>query len=188
VGLATSKPGARDRAIEAAIRILGGGQAQVTPMQRRWRDKNYPELVLAVGRYRDDLPPFLSPPEGTREADDDREREQRMRANQQQRQGQTQQNPHQGNPNVNHSGPASSGKPVEGFVIMLKPNENPVCIMNTSSQVDLHSTCSCTTPTPHYTLHPRTCSSCSLHLTPFPPAPLRGEYSAFSAPKPPRIF
>ena len=73
----------------------------------------------------------------------------RARVNQQQRQGHLSQNPHQGtrstcscrafinqtinhifptgNPNVNHSGPPSTGKPVEGFVIMLKPHENAVC-------------------------------------------------------------
>ena len=41
---------------------------------------------------------------------------------------------HSGNPNINHSGPPSTGKRVENFVIMLKPNENAVCIMNTSAQ------------------------------------------------------
>ena len=29
---------------------------------------------------------------------------------------------------MNHSGPPSTGKPVEGFVIMLKPHENAVCL------------------------------------------------------------
>ena len=115
---------------------------------------------------RDDLPPFVAPPEGTREADEEKERwlhtffsssghkqfshrANRARVNQQQRQGHLSQNPHQGtrstcscraftnqtvnhdfptgNPNVNHSGPPSTGKPVEGFVIMLKPHENAVC-------------------------------------------------------------
>ena len=40
----------------------------------------------------------------------------------------------QNNPNVNHLGPRSSGKAIENFVIMMKPNENSVCILNTSAQ------------------------------------------------------
>merc|ERR1719220_3189276 len=121
------------------MRLLDAGEVRVVAMQRRWRDKNHPELVLVTGRpnyrgedmwRRDDLPPFVAPPEGTREADEERERANRARVNQQQRQGHLSQNPHQGNPNVNHSGPPSTGKPVEGFVIMLKPHENAVSLQN----------------------------------------------------------
>ena len=63
---------------------------------------------------RDDLPPFVAPPEGTREADEEKERKahfanflcinltfhynraNRARASQQQRQGHLSKNPHQG--------------------------------------------------------------------------------------------
>ena len=63
---------------------------------------------------RDDLPPFVAPPEGTREADEEKDRwlltlqmfpvavkmflirANRVRVNQQQRQGHLSQNPHQG--------------------------------------------------------------------------------------------
>ena len=71
MGLATSKAGSRDRAIENAMRLLDNQVAgrvqsldkkswselcfqdvEVVPMQRRWRDRNHPELVLCVGRNR----------------------------------------------------------------------------------------------------------------------------------------
>ena len=103
-------------------------------------------LVSGGSRRREDLPPFLLPPEGTME----HEQEQRQRQGQQQRGARDQPNPHHGetqlwnkfyscsgNPNINHSGPPSTGKPMENFVIMLKPNENAVCILNTSAQVSV---------------------------------------------------
>ena len=66
MGLSVSKAGARGKAIEQAMSILAAMRVTVSPVQRRWRDKNYPDLVLArAGEMRDDLPPFFSPPAGT---------------------------------------------------------------------------------------------------------------------------
>ena len=67
-GVAGSKPGARDRASENGMRIFDSRQVFVVPMQRRWRNRNHVQLVLNTNdRQRSDIPPFFSPPEGTKE-------------------------------------------------------------------------------------------------------------------------
>ena len=69
MGLSVSKPGARDKAIEQAMYVMGSRGVTVVPTQRRWRDKNFPDLVLTVAgmRTRTNLPPFFSPPAGTKD-------------------------------------------------------------------------------------------------------------------------
>ena len=106
-------------------------QVTVLAVQRQWKDRNFPDFVLASEKdgRRENLPPFFSPPEGTRDFEKEKDREMRMK-NKQQRTDK----PYQGNPNVHHIGPPVTGIRVENFVIMLKPNENPVCILNTSAQ------------------------------------------------------
>merc|ERR1719480_598956 len=87
----------------------------VIAVQGRWKKRNYPDLVLASER------------EGTRDYEKDKEMKQRKIK-------QKTDNSYQGPPNVHHLGPPVTGRRMENFVIMLKPNENPVGILNTSAQ------------------------------------------------------
>ena len=46
--------------------VLTARRVTVNPVQRRWKDKNYPDLVLDIaGEVRENMPPFFSPPVGT---------------------------------------------------------------------------------------------------------------------------
>ena len=66
MGLSVSKAGARGKAIEQAMSVLAAVRVTVSPAQRRWKDENYPDLVLTrAGETRQNLPPFFSPPIGT---------------------------------------------------------------------------------------------------------------------------
>lgn len=129
MGLSVSKAGARDRAIEQSMRVMDNREVTVIAVQRRWKQRNYPDLVLTSEREgtRDHVPPFFSPPEGTQDYEKDREIKQRKIK-------QKIDNSYQGPQNVHHLGPSVTGRRMENFVIMLKPNENPVGILNTSAQ------------------------------------------------------
>ena len=79
MGLSVSKAGARGKAIEQAMSVLAAMRVTVEPVQRRWKDQNYPDLVLTrAGEIRENLPPFFSPPVGT---DDHRIEQDRMKSN-----------------------------------------------------------------------------------------------------------
>ena len=60
-------------------------QVTVLAVQRQWKDRNFSYFVLASendGR-REKLPPFFSPPEGTRDFEKEKDREMRMKNKQQ---------------------------------------------------------------------------------------------------------
>jgi len=131
MGFAGSKGGARDRAIDQAVEILKSSEANVVALQRRWGNQNYPEYVLTE-HAKPPLPPFISPPEGTMEADHEREKEfekKELKArNAEEKKGMEIEN-------LSHIGPPiTPSKRVEHFVIMERRGENAVCVVNTSSQ------------------------------------------------------
>ena len=68
IGCAMSKAGARDRAIEQAMRMLDIQEVAVDIRPRAWQDHARPQLVLInVSSPRRIMPVFFTPPEGTRE-------------------------------------------------------------------------------------------------------------------------
>ena len=125
-----SKVGARDRAIEQCMRIFNNKEVTVVPRHRRWKNQHLPDFVLVDGRgQRDFIPPFFGPPEGVTDFEKDR-----ISRHQSKTYKRNQPDRSNGNSNVHHLGPPSSGISLENFVIMLKGEENPVCILNTSAQ------------------------------------------------------
>ena len=79
MGLSESKVGARDKASEQAMSVLAAMRVTVEPVQRRWKDQNYPDLVLTrAGKIREKMPRFFSPPVST---DDLRIEQDRMKSN-----------------------------------------------------------------------------------------------------------
>lgn len=133
LGVSGSKPGARDKAVETAMGMLDAREVEVELRQRRWRNRNYPEFVMTNSRSRrDTLPPFSSPPEGTADFEDMKDEEQKKR--QKKERGRAEKKASE-NPNISHVGPPCRPcTKLENFVIMLKPNENAICILNTSAQ------------------------------------------------------
>ncbi|XP_023335456.1 uncharacterized protein LOC111706750 isoform X2 [Eurytemora carolleeae] len=134
LGFSVSKPGARDRASENVMRTLRSKEICVVPMQRRWRDKNYPELVLATSiDAKIDIPPFYQPPPGTEAHTRMKNFGQKKLESKRSMLQEKKTNPALGFQNVAHMGPPCSGKPLENFVILLN-DENAVCVMNSSAQ------------------------------------------------------
>ena len=78
MGLSDSKFGARYKAVDQAMSVLAAMRVTVNPVQRRWKDKNYPDIVLArAGEVSENLPPFFSPPAGTADHSLEQERKKR---------------------------------------------------------------------------------------------------------------
>ena len=48
MGLSVNKFGARYKAVEQAMSVLAAMRVTVNPVQRRWKYKNYPDMILAT--------------------------------------------------------------------------------------------------------------------------------------------
>jgi len=130
MGLSESKSGARSKASEQAMSVLAAMRVTVEPVQRRWKNQNYPDLVLTkAGKIREKLPPFFSPPVGI---DDYRIEQDRMNSNMKPKL----EGLKSSEGSSNHLGPPISGNIVENFVIVLGKNgTNPISVLYSSAQI-----------------------------------------------------
>ena len=67
IGYAASKTGARDKAIQQAMRVLDIMEVAIDVRPRQFKDKAYPQMVLInINIPRRLLPLFFHPPAGTK--------------------------------------------------------------------------------------------------------------------------